>query len=289
MNKFTKFILTFCAITFLLGGTLFGIGRYFGEQTQQNPWYGEDILGDIDITVDGSTISVGQNEKSNEIEETLAAFENIHMEAECANVQIVVGTDYRITCKYPQSEMPEYKVENNTLHIVQDKQEDYMNAGNITRSILITIPKDKVLKDITINNIVGNIDIGDISAYSCMITLTTGNVAVDNSEIARYCLTGSTGNVNIAGLVADECYVSTNTGEVDISASDVEKYVLLSNVGEISLNLSKATYDYSVKASTSVGKVYIDGEECDRKYEENNGDGNIEAGVNVGDINIKTK
>ena len=289
MSKFTKCILTFCGIALLIGGVLFGVGLFFGERSQQNPWFGENVWRDMDVTVDGVKVFIGENAESIEKKEVLAAFENIYMKAECANVSIVTGTEFQITCTYPKDEMPEFKIENETLEIIQDRQEDYTNTGNVTRAIIISVPEQTVLKDITLENVVGNISIADINAYRCLTTLTTGNVTVDNSEIDCCNFTISTGNVDVTALVAEECYLSTSTGKLDMVSNDVKKYVLISGVGGISLDLGKATCDYAMEASTNVGKVYIDGEESGLKYEEENGEGNIRLSVNVGDINIKTK
>ena len=289
MSKFTKCILTFCGIALLIGGVLFGAGVFFGEKSQQNPWFEENLLGDMDVTVDGVKVFIGESEESIEKKEVLSAFENIYMKAECANVTIVTGTEFQIACTYPKDEMPEFKVENETLEVIQDRQEDYINTGNVTRSIIITVPEQTVLKDITLENVVGNISIADINTYRCMTTLTTGNVTVDNSEMDSCNFTISTGNVDITALVAEECYVSTSTGNLGMVGNDVKKYELISSVGGISLDLSKATCDYAMEASTNVGKVYIDDEEFGLKYEEENGEGNIRLSVNVGDIDIKTK
>lgn len=293
MSKLTKFILTFCGITFLLGGILFGVGQFFGEKSQQNPWFGENVFGDVDVTVDGMKIYLGENAENVECmekNEILPDFENIHMQAECANVQIVTGKEFQISCTYPENEMPDYKVVNNTLEVIQDKQEDYVNTGNVTRSIIISIPEQAVLKDVTLENVVGNISITAINAYSCMTTLTTGNVEISNSEMESCHVTISTGNIDISQLVSEDCGVSTSTGEVDITASDVKKYVIANGVGDTFLDLSKVTYDYSMDVETNVGKVYLDGEEVGKKYEKDrNEECCIKIRKNVGDINIKTK
>lgn len=290
MNKTTKLILSFCGITLLLGGILFGVGMYFGERTQQNPWFGKDVWGDIDIKVDGAQLSVGNYVECIEKKETLNAFENITMEAECANVRIIMGEEYQITCVYPENEMPQFNVENGTLKVTQDKQEDYQNTGNVTRSIIITIPKQTVLKEVSLENIVGNIWVEDIDAYSYMTTLTTGNVEIHNAELESCMVTISTGNIKTSKLMADYCGMSTSTGEIDIIESDVKEYVIVNGVGDTTLDLSRVTYDYSINAETNVGKVYLNGDEKGLDYEvEKSGEYRIEIGKNVGDINIKTQ
>ncbi len=289
MSKVTKYFLAFCGIALLMGGVLFGVGVFFGEKTQQNPWFGENVFWDADVTVDGVQVFVGKNAESIEKKEILPVFENIHMQAECANVEIVSGTEFQITCIYPKEEMPEFKVENETLEVIQDRKEDYINTGNVTRTIIISVPEQNVVKDITLENVVGNISIADINAYRCLTTLTTGNVTVDSSEIDLCSFTISTGNVDITNLVSEECYVSTSTGEVDMTAGDVKNYTIISGVGGVSLDVSRPTFDYAMEASTSVGKIYVDDKEWEKEYEDTTGEGTIKIGVNVGDINIKTK
>lgn len=287
MSKFTKGILTFCGITLLLGGVLFGIGKHFGEQTEQNPWFGEDVLWGMDVTVDGAKIQMGEKVESIEKQESPLAFENIHMEVECGNVQVVKGSEFQISCIYPEKEMPEFKVENNTLEVTQ---KNCLNTGNATRSIIITVPEQAQLLDMTFENEVGDVTITGITADSYTTTLSTGSVAIQSSDLERCMLTVDTGSIDISDLSADYCGVSTSTGEINIKDCDVKEYVLINDVGDTTLDLSSVSYDYAIKAKTDVGKVYMDGEKKSDDYEMDAvGDYRIEIRKDVGDINIRTK
>lgn len=288
MSKFTKRILMFCVITFILGGVLFAVGMHMGEQTGQNPWVKENFLGNASISVDGARIHVGPSEESVEVKKELPAFENIHTKVECGNVQIVKGTAFRITCTYPEKEMPKFEVINGTLEVDQNCKDNH--KGNATHSIVITVPLKEQLQDVTLENVVGNLSIADINAYSCKTTLTTGNIDIQDAQLERCVLTVSTGNICISTLISELCGVSTSTGDITITDSDVKEYALVNGVGNTTLELNKVTYDYTIDADTNVGNVIVNGEKKKDGYEKD-GDENyrIKIGKDVGNISITTK
>lgn len=317
MTKVTKVILGGCGIGLLTGGILLGAGLKLGgltyqeleneevrleEDAHQESGFMEEMMKDMDIEIEVDGVDVlsdilanVETEPTNvnmvDSAEKLEAFEKISIDTDIAGIKLVKGEEYKVSYKYPEEELPEIKVSGDTLHIKHKQKIDLINnSEEDSRTIVITIPEEAILKDIQMDNYVGTVYITDMVAENCDITVKTGDVEVQNCKFTECVVSNSVGEITITDSEAEMCEITAKTGDVNVENCRLEKCIAESNVGTVSVDLPDKLGAYTIEVSTNVGTTYVNDEEQEKEYRaEGTGTGEIHASVNIGDITISGK
>lgn len=211
-------------------------------------------LGDDDPEVNYSwkwhSDSDGNKESNFSINQSLEKFSAIKIDASVMEIKLEEGDKFYFDSTFTRDWLrPKLSVEKGTLEIKQGSQKNGFKGGNNNCRVVITIPRGTKLSDIDIASNVGDI--------------------------------------KLRKLLAENIDIRTNVGEVSVRDVDFDKIEVDSNVGEVSVEPVSSIAEYSISASTDVGKVRVDGKNYKRSYNISGSSGKkIKINTNVGEINI---
>ena len=284
----------------MTGGILLGVGLKlevrqelgFMEEKLQDIYIetevdGVDVLFDIIANAGTEPANVSMVDSTEKVE----AFENISIDADVAGIKLVKGEVYKVSYKCPEEEVPDIKVSGDTLHIKHSQKIDLINnSEEDSRTIVITIPEEAILKDIQMDNHVGTVHIADMAAENCDITVNTGDVNIENCELEECIVSSTVGTVSIIETEAKLCEVNANTGDVNVENCELVKCSAESNIGTVSIATPDKLSAYTIDLSTNIGTIYVNDEEQENDYRaEGTENREIHVNANVGDIIISNK
>lgn len=189
-------------------------------------------------------------------------FSNINVDVSVANIKITSGDKYAVS--YTSSSInntsiaPEVAVEGNTLSIYQ-KVPKKLSLGLKSSScdIIITVPANTKLSDVT-------------------VTTNVGEIEFDNIELASVTLAADVGDISLDTIEAEYLNIKSDVGDVELSKSKVNTIEISSSVGDISID-DVCTED--IKANNSVGDI-----ELSNVLNEAGNKPNLNVKTDIGDV-----
>ena len=180
-------------------------------------------------------------------------------------------------------------------------------------NIWLTVPKDIVLKEFSLEGSSGNNEITSVSCGSMELNLSAGdttlnNITADsldlgasagelsiiNSTVGTFELDASAGNIHTSGLtVKKDCELDFSSGDAVMQASFGGNVSIGSSAGDVDLTILGADKDqFNYDISPSQGRIVVDGV-CDLSrndddfYQDNKKDQTIEIDGSTGDVQIR--
>ncbi len=200
-----------------------------------------------------------------ESEETLSAFDSLHITGDVMGVSIVRGDDYEIKYEGTENLMPKYEITDGELAVVQKGKKT--GFGNFKCSVTITIPEDASLQ-----SFYADIDVGDINVTDMEIVTLTGESDV--------------GDLNFTKITSQDVTITCDTGDIELSDCTFENLDINADVGNVDVKSAKDLSDYSFELSCDVGKVTINGDKESKNYESEGSEGSVTISADVGDVDI---
>lgn len=226
--------------------------------------WGDKLLGRAGI----KTYSMNQ-----ELDNTLEAFDNISFDVDIAEIKIQTGDQYHIFCKSTKNLIPKCEVKNATLHLTQNSKNPHFprRNGNDNCEIVITIPKDVTLSDITGNCNLGDLRINELTADTISVTCNLGEAIFSNVT---------------AQAITCEC----NLGNCEIHDCSFDNLKADNDMGNVEVTSSQPLSDYSMDLSVSMGGIEVNGEDYTSHYKQKGeSDKTITISNNMGSIEVEEK
>lgn len=242
--------------------------------------------------LDELSIGIGDGEKTdfdvalNITQEQADAVTRLEISADIANVDIVKGDTFKITCENIVEDKLEVDFSNNELELEYDTVR-FISFGISEKnrgSIIITVP-EKQYDEISIDGGLGDIYVKGIDCAVLDVDLGVGESEFSEMTISGCSFEMGVGSCEIRDSVLSKCDINGGVGKFTINNSSLTGSCSIDGgVGDIKVNLIGD--DYRVKGSSGIGDVVLNGE----KVTSNAGDGNIiiDADCGVGDITINT-
>lgn len=213
-------------------------------------WFGGKLFGSL-------------NKTHAELEE----FEAISADSNIMDITIEAGTAYAISCRYSDGYEPDYNVKEGTLTVTQ-KQKYRWSEGNITCEVIVTVPQNKIMKNLTIISDVGDIDIKNIEC-----------------ELFDY--RGDVGDLMIEHCIFDLVKIETDVGDIDCKRSQFDNMTIQSDTGDVEVDSAVDLSDYSIELTSDIEDIEVNGREEGGNYNVSGTSGkNLKITVDTGDIEL---
>ena len=152
-------------------------------------------------------------------DENLDEFDKMSLEIGAANVEVIEGDNYSINIDMDKKIAISYKIENQTLEVIQKSNKDKLdekhfenNLGN--NIIVITIPKGKELKLLKGEQGLGEWKINDLSIQEINIEMGVGNCVLNNIVNKGLIVEGGVGNIDINGEIKGDIDIEGGLGRI---------------------------------------------------------------------------
>ena len=135
-------------------------------------WFADfDEHFDSDDYIAGSTTS-----------EELDAFQSIDFDVNVADITITSGDTYSISYKTRKKELiPSYEIKDGTLYVTQASAETLHGlTNNASCTLMITVPKNTVLSQITGKSAVGDFTMENTSAIQMDVSVNVGDTELND-------------------------------------------------------------------------------------------------------------
>lgn len=210
-------------------------------------------------------------------DENLDEFDKMSLEIGAANVEVIEGDNYSINIDMDKKIAISYKIENQTLEVIQKSNKDKLdekhfenNLGN--NIIVITIPKGKELKLLKGEQGLGEWKINDLSIQEINIEMGVGNCVLNNIVNKGLIVEGGVGNIDINGEIK---------GDIDIEGG----------LGRIYLKTTLPESQYYYELEKGLGGIIFNDKviESEESFGDNKAPYHMNISSGVGSIEIETK
>lgn len=203
-------------------------------------------------------------------EQELNAFENLSIDVDVSSITIERGSTYSISYSCQNVEAPAFRVDNNTLIVSQSKKSFRWGAlTNQWSEITITIPSDAIINTADIESDVGDISIEELTIQKLSFSSDVGDIEAVNCELG-------------------DADIEADVGEVDLERCTFTNLEVNTDVGEITVSTTQPLDDYTLKFTSGIGEIRVNGESEGTKYNSGNGAKHITLNGDVGSINFST-
>lgn len=165
-----------------------------------------------------------------------------------------------------------------TIDFQENKGEVYFDTSSNSFEIsiipFISQPQRKIIvhvppscKELYVRSNLGDVDVRDLDVSTLQVDLDLGKLKATN--------------VNI-----DSGDISLNLGDLEFKGSFTKQLLIQNNLGDVEVQLSGESTDYNMNLKTSLGTIYLDGEEYSPNKSTNESDKTLHIMVDLGDIHL---
>jgi DUF4097 and DUF4098 domain-containing protein YvlB len=204
------------------------------------------------VNIDRNGLHISNGELHTLKDLNLESFESINLDTQSFQVEFMQSEHYGIEINYYNTCNPTYSVENGTLKASDGEKNSFfsLNFGILwhRNTLKVYLPKNVSLKDITIKNASGNIDIGNFSAQSTNVQLFSGNLTMHNASSNTLIAALSSGNavlenINQAQAESESVKLESKSGWISIQNLSTKNFSVSATSGNIDLKkLTAATF-----------------------------------------------
>lgn len=189
------------------------------------------------------------------------AFNAVSMNTDTADIVFAVSDDEicKVVCYEQENAKHSAVVENSTLTIrVADKREwyEYIGIHFSTPKITVYLPKTEYTK-LLIHGDTSDVEISnDFMFKSVDISLSTGDICIENVSAGALDLSVSTGKITASHVTCDgDVKIDVSTGKTDMTDVRCKNLISSGDTGDISLKNVIATEKFSIERSTGDVKL----------------------------------
>jgi hypothetical protein len=204
------------------------------------------------------------------LEESYDGIDNIDMQIEYGDVKIIEGDEFSIDAKNLADKGMESYVNDGTWTIRQS--EDYFNVfgmrfsarqltrwnNNLAPHITITIPKEFVAKNISLNISAGSVMAEAIQAESGEFKVDAGKLEINHLVIgAKSQYSVGAGEMILKNIEVNDITVVCGIGNIEIAGAITGDNEIKCGIGKVELNVIGEEEDYSYEVNSGIGNVSI--------------------------------
>lgn len=202
-----------------------------------------------------------------EINET---FNNISVLTETADVVFALSDDEicKVECYEDEKSKHTVSVENDTLIVKINNQKswyDYIGFSPNLQKITVYLPKDYSFGNVDISLSTGDVNMQNTSVGTLNLSVTTGDAYLTDIVCENLISSGSSGDITLNNVLsAGKISVERSTGDVKFNDSDAAKIYVKTNTGDVTGNLLSSKVFVT---DTNIGSVDVpktdDGGKCE--------------------------
>lgn len=226
------------------------------------------------------------NEKEITFNEQYDNVERIEIDGVSASITVEEGTNFGVKTINLDKGFTS-KLRNKTLKIKENKTWFFSNNDN--SQIIITVPSNTTLKELSINTGAGQFIIDSINAKEFELDHGAGLLKIANSTFYKADIDGGAGEIRIQNTTISNLELDSGVGEVDVEADITNNSEISCGVGEVNITLLGNEEDYSIRTEKGIGSIKINNIEQPNNTVYGRGTRKIEVEGGVGSINIDFK
>lgn len=221
----------------------------------------------------GDRVGIKAYTKEQRFDDTLKAFDRISFEADLAEIKIEAGEEYHIFCESTDNVIPEYELDGTTLKITQTSKNRYFprRNGHDNCIIVITVPRDVTLADISGDCSMGDVQMGGFAADTISVDCNMGEAVLTD-------------------VTAKDIICECNMGSCEIKECSFDNLEVHNDMGNVEVSSSQPLSDYTMELSVSMGSITVDDKDYTSHYEqEGEKDKTITISNNMGAVELEGK
>lgn len=232
---------------------------------------------------------------------SLDEFDSVKLDLDIMDVKISEGDEASIHYECSDSRfVPVINCENGVLTAKQKKVKLNFNTKGIKCKMVLTIPRGKKLKDIDVNDSVGDVKSENITGDVFNASLSTGDLKIAAGSFDEINISSSTGDIKLNDCNLGNATISGNTGDIELEDcvfDDAKGNMSIStNTGDVKIKGCNDLGLYKTDFKTDIGDVSVNGKEYKKHYTEDaapeSNKDNISSftiSTNIGDISVTQK
>ncbi len=235
------------------------------------------------LSVAGIFTMIGTDESGENFTKTYENIRSIDIDVSYSSILIESGEEFRVDATNVSKKFSS-NVKNDILKIREKR--NWFWGGNSSGKIVITVPKDSVLHDLTIDSGAGKIEIDKVLADRLDVSQGAGLLSIREGDFSKTDIDGGAGKIEITSSILNNLELDAGVGKVEIEALITGNSSIDCGVGEISILLLGNREDYRIEAEKGVGSIKIDGNNYSNDTTVGRGDNLLELDGGVGSIII---
>ncbi|MEG1747082.1 MAG: DUF4097 family beta strand repeat-containing protein [Oscillospiraceae bacterium] len=212
-------------------------------------------------------------------EANLDAFTKLNIFYSYGDIRVETGSTYSLKITGNPEGKPTYTLENGTLTVKGSPTAVVgIDLRDIDSTIVITVPSDAKLKEVTVDADAGSVRLFGITAERLKVTdsfgdvrvengtfgtvkisLDSGSLRMSNSTVTEGTLDNSFGEIRGEALASDDLTVTNDSGEVDLQGK-LGSVKVTCSFGEIRVKTSLKASEFGYDLATDFGEIRVDGE-----------------------------
>lgn len=278
----SKIIMSIALVIIVIGSISLGAGimqggsfKYLSINHSTASWWpfnGEISLYDVHDTSDSFS-------------KPLMNTKNIHLEVYQGDIEIIKGTEDKITFyNYEESKVNMKDNKTETTIEIKEKPALYQN-----QKVVIELKNQNADSVLFVKNNMGNVFISKLKFATLSIDCNLGNLDLEDIQsYVKTTLSVDAGNIDVTDSICSNNDFENNTGNITFDGDLQNKSKISLNLGnvELSLNGAEETYGYHVKVglgNADVGENYVTNESITRNESAKNF---MEVKNDMGNIDI---
>ncbi|MCI9063594.1 MAG: DUF4097 domain-containing protein [Clostridia bacterium] len=211
--------------------------------------------------------------------------EKIDIDSTASNLTIKIGNEFKVEGNTKGNIIS--KLNNGTLK-VEEKTRWFWN-NNYSGEIIIYVPENIELKDLTVDAGAGKINVDGINAEKFDMDQGAGTLSISNSKFNKADIDGGAGKIEITSSELNNLDFDAGAGKIDIESTITGDSKISAGVGEINITLLGNKEDYKIYTEKGIGSIKVDNEErsSDTYYGEGQNKIDIDGGVGSITVNFK--
>lgn len=204
----------------------------------------------------------------------------LDIEVVSSNITVQLGDTFKVETN---NKNIKYKESNGKLTITEKKHNWFGN--NASSDLVIYIPENLVLDDVTIESKAGKMEIESLSTKNLDLDLGAGKVTVHNLVVTNStAIDGGAGKISILNGEVCNLELDMGAGELYFRSKVTGEAEIDAGVGKVTLDLIGT--DYQVKVDKGIGTATINGENIKDDTYYGAGENIIKIDGGVGSIDI---
>lgn len=283
MKKLTKILLGAGAFLVMSGGLLALTGRLSGADTGAMSLYyggGRSSISPSDAPAEYTSIPSGWLERDH-----LEPFTKLDIDIALGDVTVQSGDDFGLWLSWDGGgyDLNYTQEEDGTLRVYSRSK--VPSPLGVTASATIYVPQQTALAELEIHNSLGDVDLQGLSVEKLTVECSLGDLYLWDSVLGEGSLVNNMGVIYASGLtVTKRLDVDDDMGDVTLEGDLQGDIDVDANMGEVTLRLSQGEERYDYELETSMGEVYVNGENRHSSASRSGGSYSLDVEDDMGDI-----
>jgi len=189
----------------------------------------------------------------------IEAFQSIDFDIQSADVDFIKSDHYGIEIHYSgDTRKPLYTVENGTLKVTNAGKNEFIffnidfGISNRSNAIKVYLPANVSLKDVTIKNASGDLNLGNFTAQKADIKVPFGNVTMHDVCSDTLSVTINSGDGILRNINAKKLQVNDYFGDITIDDMTASQLTSVMKSGDYTIRNSKVD---NMNVTNKFGKI----------------------------------